>query len=274
MYFVFHRGTADERAPFRAAYSRVGNIKAVLQGPMLCLTATASKKVRKKLISMLNMVNVKMVGLSPDKENVKYIVEKAKIDLEETFDWLIEDMIRYQQNTKKTVIFCRSFKECGDIYDIFLSNLPSSNGIAMYHARTPQSIKDKVLSDLASIYGSIRIVIATSALGMGVNIPDIKRVINFGVPENMEEYVQTIGRGGRDGSYVLAIMYYRGYHLVRCDPTMRNFVKNKTICRRLEVVNFFSEKWKKPPMLHLCCDVCSEKCNCGSCPTEIFKKSS
>ena len=60
MYFVFHRGTADERkaAPFRAAYSRVGNIKAVLQAPMLCLTATACKKVRKKLISMLNMVNV------------------------------------------------------------------------------------------------------------------------------------------------------------------------------------------------------------------------
>ena len=56
----------------------------------------------------------------------------------------------------------------------------------MYHARTPQSIKEKVLSDLMSIYGSIRIVIATSALGMGVNIPDIKRVINFGVPENME----------------------------------------------------------------------------------------
>ena len=47
-------------------------------------------------------------------------------------------------------------------------NLPSSNGIAMYHARTPQSIKDKVLSDLMSIYGSFRIVIATSALGMGV----------------------------------------------------------------------------------------------------------
>ena len=49
MYVVFHRGTADERkAPFRAAYSRVGNIKAVLQAPMLCLTATACKKVRKK----------------------------------------------------------------------------------------------------------------------------------------------------------------------------------------------------------------------------------
>ena len=123
----------------------------------------------------------------------KLYCEKAKIDLEETFDWLIKDMIRYQQNTKKTVIFRRSFRECGDIYDIFLSNLPSSNGIAMYHARTPQSIKDKVLSDLMSIYGSIRIVIATSTLGMGVNIPDIKRVINFGVPENLEEYVQTSG---------------------------------------------------------------------------------
>ncbi len=83
-----------------------------------------------------------------------------------------------------------------------------------------------------------------------------------------------IGRGGRDGSYVLAIMYYRGYHLARCDPTMRTFVKNKTTCRRAGVVNFFSEKCKKPPTLHQCCDVCSEKCDCGSCPTDIFKQSS
>ena len=57
------------------------------------------------------MVNVKMVCLSPDKENVNYIVEKAKIDLEETFDWLIKDMIRYQQSTEKTSLHAVSMGE-------------------------------------------------------------------------------------------------------------------------------------------------------------------
>ena len=56
--FVLHffRGTDSHgQAPFRAAYSRVGNIKAILKGPMLCLTATASTKLRGKIIKMLNM---------------------------------------------------------------------------------------------------------------------------------------------------------------------------------------------------------------------------
>lgn len=271
----FYRGTASKRnAPFRVSYSKVGNVKAIITAPMLCLTATASKKVRKQIIKMLNMVNVKTVHLSPDKENVKHVVEKANVDLEETFGWLIKDILKHKQETKKTIVFCRSFKECGDIYDTFLSYLPSGNGIAMYHARTPQGIKDNVLSDLMNINGSTRIVIATCALGMGVNIPDIKRVVNFGVPENMEEYVQAIGRGGRDGSNMVAITYYRGYHLARCDPIMRAFVKNKTNCRHDEIVNFFGEKSKRPPILHQCCDVCSNKCDCGSCPKEIFRETS
>jgi superfamily II DNA helicase RecQ len=104
-------------------------------------------------------------------------------------------------------------------------------------------------------------------------IPNIiKRVINFGVPENMEDYVQAIGRGDRDGSNVVGIMYYRSYHLARCDPTMRTFVKNKTSCRHDEVVKNFGEKSKKPSILHQCCDICSEKCDCGSCRKEIFRE--
>jgi superfamily II DNA helicase RecQ len=66
-----------------------------------------------------------------------------------------------------------------------LSNLPSGNGIAMYHARTPQGIKDTVLSDLMRVNGFIRIIIATSALGMGVNIPNIFSVLVLCAQVNM-----------------------------------------------------------------------------------------
>lgn len=106
----------------------------------------------------------------------------------------------------------------------------------MHHSKTPQDIKD-VLSDLMSPDGSIRLVIATSALGMGVNLPNIKRVVMFGVPESMESYLQPVGRGGRDGSEVLSIMFYHAYHLCHCDPTMRAFVKNKLI---VEVGKYYS----------------------------------
>jgi len=89
-----------------------------------------------------------------------------------------------------------------------------------------------------SLNGNIRLVIATSALGMGVNIANIKRFVIFGVPENMKSYLQAVGRSGRNGSGVLSIMFYHAYHLCHCDPTMRAFVKNKVNCRRGEILQF------------------------------------
>lgn len=270
----FFRGTGSHgQAPFRAAYSRVGNIKAILKVPMLCLTATASTKLRKKIIKMLNMTAVKTIRMSPDKRNVKYVVEKAKSELQDTFGWLISDMIN-NPHAEKTIIFCQSLKACGDIYDTFQHFLPCKSKVAMYHSKTPQDIKENVLSDLMSADGSIRLVIATSALGMGVNLPNIKRIVMFGVPESMESYLQAVGRGGRDGSEVLSIMFYHAYHLCHCDPTMRAFVKNKVNCRRGEILQFFNEKIEKPSILHKCCDVCSKQCNCGVCPEEMFQISS
>lgn len=222
---------------------------------------------------MLNMTAVKTIRMSPDKRNVKYVVEKAKSELQDTFGWLISDMIN-NPHAEKTIIFCQSLKACGDIYDTFQHFLPCKSKVAMYHSKTPQDIKDNVLSDLMSPDGSIRLVIATSALGMGVNLPNIKRVVMFGVPESMESYLQPVGRGGRDGSEVLSIMFYHAYHLCHCDPTMRAFVKNKVNCRRGEILQFFNEKIEKPSILHKCCDVCSKQCNCGVCPEEMFQISS
>ncbi|XP_068738457.1 putative ATP-dependent DNA helicase Q1 [Montipora capricornis] len=106
---------------------------------------------------------------------------------------------------------------------------------------------------------------------MGVNIPNIRRVVIFGVPESMESYLQAVGRGGRDGSDVLSVMFYHAYYLCHFDPTMRAFVKNKVNCRRAEILDFCNEKIKKPSTLHKCCDVCSKQCYCGACPEEMFK---
>ena len=64
--------------------------------------------------------------------------------------------------------------------------------------------------------------------------PTSQRVVIFGVPENMESYLQAVRRGERDGSDVLSILFYRAYHLCHCDPTMRAFVENKVKCRHVE----------------------------------------
>lgn len=157
------------------------------------------------------------------------------------------------------------------IFDTFQHFLPCNCKEAMYHSKTPQDITDNVLSYLMSYNGRISLVKASSALGMGVNIPDIKKVTIFGVPENMESYLQAFGRGGRDGSDVLSIMFYHACHLCHRDPTMRAFVTNKVKCRHRETLQFFNEKIEKPSILHKCCDVFSKQCDCGARPEEMLR---
>lgn len=83
---------------------------------------------------------------------------------------------------------------------------------AMYHSKTPPQIQEKVLASLTDIDGLIRCVFATNALGLGVNFPNIRRVVHYGIPRDMEEYVQEIGRGGRDKGKFDALVLYKPYH--------------------------------------------------------------
>ena len=261
IYFdLIIRGTTDHgKTPFRSSYAHVSNIKAFVNAPTLCLTATASAKTRKKIIQMLHMVNTKVIYLSPDKENIKYIVQKAdKAGLHVTFSWIIEDLKKHLQACPKTIIFCTSFKECGEVYDTFSDIMPDTftTYYAMYHSKTPERIKEQVLSDIVT-NGNIRVVIATSALGMGINIPDIQRITHYGAPQDIESYVQAVGRDGRNGCDVLAILYYQNYHLRHCDEKMGAYIKNNRLCRRFEVLKYFNEMRKESSLvLHCCCDIC------------------
>jgi superfamily II DNA helicase RecQ len=221
--------------------------------------------MRNKIIKCLNLKNSKVIQLSPDKENVKYIVERACDEIDNTFSWLRNNLKNCNADQmEKTVVFCCSIKECGDIYESFLFNLPGEyqSCFAMYHAKTPQRIKDMVLADFLNPNGVIRLVIAKSALGMGVIIPNIRRVVNYGIPKDMESYVQGVGRGGRDCHDVLAITYYRPCHLCHIDKVMRAFVKSKEHCRRLHILELFDKNTKKAPAVipHKCCDIRTKEC--------------
>ncbi len=113
------------------------------------------------------MKNTEVIKLSPDKENIRYIIEKASGEIEQTFSWLLHDLNLFHGDMNKTVIFCCSIKECGEIYETFLYNQSDEQQchFAMYHAKTPQRIKDLVLTDFLNPDVMTRLVIATSALG-------------------------------------------------------------------------------------------------------------
>ena len=84
----------------------------------------------------------------------------------------------------------------------------ATSNVAMFHSKTPEALKTKVLHNFAPMDGPLRVVVATTALGMEVNIPNVERVCHFCIPDTIEEYVQVIGQAGRDGRKGYSILYF------------------------------------------------------------------
>ena len=70
----------------------------------------------------------------------------------------------------------------------------------------PETLRTKALDNFVPTDGPVRVVVATTALGMGVNIPNVERVYHFGIPDTIEEYIQEIRRAGRDGRKIYGIL--------------------------------------------------------------------
>lgn len=169
---LFYRGTSvyDESQPFREPYSKFGNIRGFTKAPMLCLTATAGSKLRKRISRLLLLKNPKVFQNSPEKKKVNVVVRTASKSIEDTLSWLAKELKENKEKTDKTIIYCRSLAVCGEVYAILqycmgdISNAPSLYG--MYHSNTPTEIQKKVLELFSYTNGSMRLVIGTSALGM------------------------------------------------------------------------------------------------------------
>ena len=104
----------------------------------------------------------------------------------------------------------------------------------MYHSGTASKIQEHVLSSLKDPEGSVRIVIATTALGMVVDIKGLYWVINYGPPNSME------GRAERDGKNSEALLLFHGHQLRPCEPEMLDFIKSDT-CRRKKMLEQFDD---------------------------------
>ena len=86
-------------------------------------------------------------------------------------------------------------------------NLSQFRMIDMFTSVLTTEKKDQVLQSFSEIDGVLRLVIATTAFGMGIDCPNIRRILHWGMPNNLEEYVQETGRSGRDGEHSTAILY-------------------------------------------------------------------
>ena len=260
---------------------RIGEIRSILPQSVrvMCLTATATREIQKHVITILGLKNPKVIAVSPSKANIVYKV-KLEDDLIKLVMPLVDKLKDQQSNFPKTIIYCQKLSECGKLYLLFKSfmgqhftdpvdapDMPEYRMVDMFHSSTDKEIKDHILKNFGKPT-CLRIVIATVAFGMGIDCPDVRHIIHVGAPEDIETYIQEIGRAGRDGMQSAATLLLVKGSRHQLDVHMKNYIANTKECRRNLLFKDFEGQIAKARSACLCCDVCSRDCNCGSCDIE------
>ena len=130
-------------------------------------------------------------------------------------------------------------------------------------------MKEMIMQQLKSKCSTVRIVFATVAIGMRVDIPSIRVVIHVGPPSSIQMYFQETGRAGRDGLPSKAILYYNNRDIARnryIGSDMTSFCKIEDQCLRKFLLDYLQcGKQMNPIIAHNCCSTCLPYCQCPDC---------
>ncbi|MGE8204366.1 RecQ family ATP-dependent DNA helicase [Heyndrickxia sp. NPDC080065] len=186
---------------FRPDYLCLKEVRLHLGNPVtLALTATATDDVRNDIIHYLNLNKVNELIFSVDRPNIALVVEETA---------------NYQEKTNKLLQLVKGLQKPGIIYfsskrvSEEIATLLRKHGIAKaesYHGGMDQ--EQRILIQQQFLHDQLQVICATSAFGMGVNKENIRFVIHFHMPYQIESYLQEIGRAGRDGEKSIAILLY------------------------------------------------------------------
>jgi len=245
---------------FRPDYKQLGEVRKRFPNvPVMALTATATQNVKLDVIHNLAMDACEEFKQSFNRPNLSY-----KVILKEKGLNVLDDIAKIIKNSyanKTGIVYCLSRKKCEKI----ASQLKKVYGIKAhhYHAGMPPSEKTEV--QLKWQRGQYKVIVATIAFGMGIDKPDVRFVIHHSIPKSLEGYYQETGRAGRDDKRSGCYLYYgyqdttvlkrmidegegsqeqkdRQHRMLR---SVVQFCENRSDCRRVQILAYFSESFSK-----------------------------
>lgn len=176
---------------FRPAYLALKDaIDALGRPPVLALTAMATDEVIADIVLQLGMNRPVIIDTGVYRENLDYRVLTATSEHEKR-NILLDQLKRLPG---PGIIYCATVKAVKELHAVLEQ---AGESVTLYHGQLGMRLRR--LNQDAFMHGECRIVVATNAFGMGIDKPDIRFVIHFQMPGNLEAYYQESGRAGRDG---------------------------------------------------------------------------
>ncbi len=246
---------------FRPEYVALGRLRPAFPGiPVVALTATADEATRDDVRAKLGLRDAPTFAAGFDRPNIRYtVVAKSKP---------AEQLLAFvrQRRGDSGIVYCLSRRRTEEVAArLVAEGVPA----AAYHAGLPASERTAVQD--AFLRDEVQVVVATVAFGMGIDKPDVRFVVHYDMPKNIEGYYQETGRAGRDGMPAEALLLFgmqdvvTGRRLIETgsDPdqvrvelhkldAMVGFAESLS-CRRRALLGYFGEA---PAADCGNCDVC------------------
>lgn len=257
---------------FRPAYSHIGSfIKQLNHRPIIIgCSATLTENSVNKVIKSLNMVEPLIIKSSIDRPEIKQNVIKIDTDIhpsnidlinKERYSRLTEILKKYGNKKDISIVYCTTIKQA-KLTEKYLKRKKFKN-VFLFHSKLSDKKKDDIYNKFNQ--NETRIIVATSAFGMGVDRPNIRLVVHLSMPFSIEDYWQKSGRAGRDGkkSYSFVLWHKSDFNknlfIIKDTKSkkrqlkdIKNFLESKE-CYSIQIRKYFGQKAGK-------------KCkNCSNC---------
>ncbi|KAH9308956.1 hypothetical protein KI387_036867, partial [Taxus chinensis] len=240
---------------FRGEYKELDKLRKFLPHvPFVALTATATEKVQVDIMQSLKLVNPYKVIGSFDRPNLYYGVKtlnRTAAFREELAHEIAKDI----KGGGSTIVYCATIKDTEEVFEsIRLAGIEAGHYHGQMSSKSRESVHRSFIKD------ELQVMVATVAFGMGIDKPNIRRVIHYGCPKSLESYYQESGRCGRDGLPSKCWLYYTRADFGRAEfylsdvrteerrkAVMNSFIAaqkycNTTTCRRKYFLEYFGEK--------------------------------